>query len=118
MHTKFTVPFVLIGLGLSMSASYAGPCAEHIVRMQTRIDAALAARAAAGPTGKETGFAGMSEQPTPRSMAAAEERLGELSAGTVAAVREAMATARAADAAGDYDSCESALVRVQRLIGS
>jgi hypothetical protein len=102
---------------LSTSASHAGPCADQIDAMQARIDSALEAKAAAGPTGKEGVPAGMSVQPTPRSIAAAEEKLGDVSAQTVAVVGEGMARARAADAAGDASACEKALADVQRVVG-
>jgi len=101
---------------LTVSAATAGPCVDAIDAMQGRIDAALEAKAAAGPTGKEGVPAGMSVQPTPRSIAAAEEKLGDISAQTVAAVGEGMARARAADAAGDASACEKALADVRRVI--
>jgi hypothetical protein len=85
--------------------------------MQARIDAALEAKAAAGPMGKEGIPAGMSVQPTPRSIAAAEAKLGDMSAQTVAAVAQGMAQARAADAAGNAGACAKALADVQRVIG-
>jgi len=47
--------------------------------MQSRIDAKLEAKAAAEPTAREGVSAGMSDQPTPRSIAAAEEKLGDVS---------------------------------------
>src|SRR5262249_52766055 len=100
-----------------MSTSYAGPCSNQIDSMQARIDAKLEAKAAAGPTAREGIGAGMSDQPTPRSMATAEERLGEVSSQTVNAVRQAMAQARAADSAGDKNACEQALTDVRRAIG-
>jgi hypothetical protein len=101
---------------LTVSAAYGGPCADAIDAMQGRIDAALEAKAAAGPTGREGVPAGMSVQPTPRSIATAEEKLGDISPQTVAAVGEGMARARAADAAGDASACEKALAGVQRVI--
>jgi len=85
--------------------------------MQARIDARLEAKAAAGPTAKEGVPAGMSMQPTPRSIAAAEERLGDISPQTAEAAGQAMARARAADAAGDKSACEQALADAQRTIG-
>ena len=100
-----------------ISASYAGPCSDKIDNMQARIDAKLEAKAAAGPTAREGAAAGMSDQPTPGSIAAAEERLGELSPQTVEAVRQTMAHARAADSAGDKNACEQALADAQRAIG-
>ena len=117
MCTLRALLFVGLGIGMSVSASYAGPCSGDIEKMQARIDSALEAKAATGPAAKEGSFAGMSEQPTPRSMAAAEEKLGELSPQTINAVRQTMAKARAADSAGDSSACASALAEVQRAIG-
>jgi hypothetical protein len=70
-----------------ISAGHAGPCAVDIDTMQRRIDARLEATAAAGPFMREGAFAGMGDQPTPRSIAAVEARRGEISAHKVAAVR-------------------------------
>ena len=99
-----------------VSPSYAGPCSDDIAKMQARIDAKAHAMAAAGPTGRQGG-ASTHVQPTPRSIGAAEEKLGEMPAGTVAAVRQAMSRARAADSAGDKNACEQALAEVQQAIG-
>jgi hypothetical protein len=88
------------------SAGHAGPCAVDIDTMQRRIDARLEAIAA-----------GMGDQPTPRSIAAAEAKRGEISTRKVAAVRRAMAQARAADAAGDNRTCKKMLARVTRVLG-
>jgi predicted lipid-binding transport protein (Tim44 family) len=101
----------------SMSSSYAGPCSPEIERMQARIDAQLEAKAAAGPNAKESVGALEHRQPTPDSIAAAEERLGEVSGKTAETVTQAMARARAADNAGDKSTCEQALADVQRAIG-
>jgi hypothetical protein len=109
--------FGAITFAASISASYAGPCADEISKMQARIDAKLEAKAATGPSAREGAGAGMSHQPTPRSMAAAEERLGELSPQTVEVVRQAMLRARAADSAGDKNACAQALADAQRAIG-
>ena len=115
-----TVPKLLIlgaiGFIASVSASYAGPCTDDIGKMQARIDAKLHAMAAAGPTGRQVGGS-THVQPTPRSMAAAEEKLGDLTAETVAAVRQAMLRAHAADSVGDKSACEQALAEAQRAIG-
>ena len=59
----------------------------------------------------------MHRQPTPRSVAAAESRLGELSPETIEAAKAAMGRARESDRAGDQSACEQALAEVQRLIG-
>jgi hypothetical protein len=109
--------FSVIAVAAMASTTYAGPCSDQVDAMQARIDARLEAKAAAGPTAKQGVAAGMSVQPTPRSIAAAEQKLGEVSQLTVAAVGQGMARARAADAAGDANACEKALADVQRAIG-
>jgi hypothetical protein len=85
--------------------------------MQARIDAKLEAKAAAGPTAKEGVAAGMSVQPTPASIAAAEEKLGDISPRKVKAIKRGMARARAADKVGDLRACNKALGAVQRVLG-
>ena len=102
----------------SISASWAGPCSGEIDAMVARINAALASRAGAGSTAKEQAVvAGRHVQPTPRSLAAGEEKLGEISQETIELVKQAMARARAADSAGDNAACKQALAEVQRAIG-
>jgi hypothetical protein len=108
-----TVPIALT-LVLLAPCAHAGPCTANIDNMRARVDAALEAKAAAGPTAKEGDYAGMRDQPTPRSMAAVEVKLGELSPRAVDAVEKAMAQARAADAAGDAKTCKRALKIVRR----
>jgi hypothetical protein len=103
-------------LTVSISTGYAGPCTTNIGNMWARIDAALEAKAAVGHPAKEGGVAGMSDQPTPRSMAAVEVKLGELSPRAAAAVEKAMAQASAADAAGDAKACKKALKGVRRIL--
>jgi len=104
-------------LAVSISTSYAGPCLDEIGSMQAKIDAKLEAKAAAGPPAPASAMVGMSAQPTPRSMATVEERMGEISPETLAAVQRGMARARAADAASDKAAYEQALAEVQRTLG-
>jgi hypothetical protein len=117
MTAKRLLVFGVISFAASISASYAGPCSDDVNNMQARMDAKLEAKAAAGPTAREGVFADMHNQPTSRSIVAAEERLGEVSPQTNDAVRQAMLRARAADSAGDKSACEQALADVQRAIG-
>ena len=116
-----TIPRLMMlraaALAVSTSSSYAGPCTLEIDRMQVRIDAKLNAIAAAGPTARESTAATTDRQPTPGSIAAAEERLGELPPDTIAALAQAMTRARAADSASDKSACEQALADVQRALG-
>jgi hypothetical protein len=101
----------------SISASYASPCSAEIDRVQGLIDARLEARAAAGPQAGESAGAMLHHQPTPGSIAAAEQELGDLSPQKTEAAEQAMARARAADSAGDGSACVQALADVQRAIG-
>jgi hypothetical protein len=102
----------------SISASWAGGCSVEIDAMVGRINAVLEASAGAGSTAKEQAVvAGRHVQPTPRSMAAAEAKLGEISPETLELVMQAMARARAADSVGDNVACKEALGEVQRAIG-
>jgi hypothetical protein len=106
-----------VALAASISSSYAGPCSAEIERMQARIDTELGARASAGPGARESAGALGHRQPTPGSIAAAEEKLGEVSATKVETATQAIARARAADSAGDRSACEQALADVERVIG-
>ena len=101
----------------STVSGYAGPCSHDIDLMQSQVDAKLEAKAAAGPSARESSEATMHRQPTPGSLAAAESKLGEVSSHTVEVVAAAMARARKADLANDKSACEQALADVQRAIG-
>jgi hypothetical protein len=85
--------------------------------MMTSIEAKLGARAAGGQGARESAGALTHRQPTPGSIAAAEQALGEVSAEKVDLVNRAMARARQADEADDAKACGEALDEVQRVIG-
>jgi hypothetical protein len=106
-----------LALALFATSAHAGPCSPEIARIQSLLDTRLEAKAASGPTGQESAGALMHRQPTPGSIAAAEERLGDLSSQTTAIVAQALVRARAADDAGDKHACEQALADVQSAIG-
>jgi hypothetical protein len=99
------------------STAHAASCAADIDAMQARVDAKLETIAATGRFAPESISAGMSDQPTPHSIAAAEARLGELNQHMIRNVRRAMTRARAADARGNEGRCEKELARVQRALG-
>ena len=71
----------LVALALSASPSLAGPCMAEIAQAQAAVDARLEAVAGAGPMGSQSVGAQLHRQPTPGSMAQAESRLGDGSAG-------------------------------------
>ena len=102
---------------VSISNGYAGPCSSRIEQTQQSIDAKLQAREAEGASGRESTSATLHRQPTPQSIARAEETLSGLSAEKVQLVEKTMARARAADASGDERACSEALAEVQRAIG-
>jgi hypothetical protein len=104
---------VLVAL---VTVAQAGPCTQQIEAMQVRVDAELHARAAAGPTATESTAAMMHRQPTPGSVAAAEEQLSDTKGTRSEQAVAAMKRARAADAAGDKGSCERALEAARRAI--
>jgi len=104
-------------LAASVSAAHAGACVAKIDAMQARIDAKIESVAAHGRTAKQSVAAGMSVQPTPRSIETAETKLGELNQHMIRNIRRAMTRARAADARGNERRCEKELSRVQRALG-
>lgn len=109
---------IAVALAASTSLSLAGPCSSAIDAMVARIDAALEARAGAGAGAREQAVVGGRHiQPTPRSLATAEARVGDVSLETVELIKQAMERARAADSAGDDVACKQALAEVQRAIG-
>ena len=117
MITLRVLIFAALAFAASAWAAHAGPCSGQIDAMQTRIDAKLEAKAAVGPTAKEGVAAGMGVQPTPASIAAAEEKLGDISPRKVKAIKRGMARARVADKVGDLRACRKALAAVQRVLG-
>jgi hypothetical protein len=118
MNNRYKLAFGVVVAIFYTPACFAGPCSPQIDAMQAKIDARLAAAAAAGPSGKETTAATMDRQPTPKSIAEAEVKLGDISAQTVQAVGDAMARARKADLAGDKAGCEQALSDVKKTMGN
>ena len=95
--------------------SHAGPCTTEIDRMQIEVDARIEAIAAAGQAAGESTAATLHHQPTPGSIAAAEEQAGD-----TPKMEEAVAAlekAREADGANDKSACDRALADVRRAIG-
>ncbi len=82
--------------------------------MQTKVDAKIDEIAGSGPSAPESRAALLHRQPTPGSIAAAEEKLGE-GAGMQDAL-DALSRARAADAAGDEAACRQALADAERIL--
>jgi hypothetical protein len=116
MKILLRTSLIALAIIVSRSMAHGASCSDDIDRMQARIDAKVAAIAAAGPFVPASISAGMGDQPTPFGMATVEERMGELSRNKVDAARDAMAQARAANAAGNRKACEKALAQVRRIM--
>ena len=95
----------------------AGPCAEDLYRADVDIGKRLDELAARGRTGTQSTFATMHRQPTPATVAGAEETVGDISAAELDAVRKYMAEAKKADEAGDKAACENAMSQARKLLG-
>src|SRR5215813_6274943 len=102
MRIHYLCAPVAAAIALFAVPSQAGPCSPEIDRMQARVDAMIAATAAAGPAGRQS--------------TAAEARLDEGARAQRALA--ALERARVADRAGDNSTCERALADAQREVGS
>ena len=98
------------------SVAYAGACTVRLQLLQDRAITILEETAAQGRSGQESTAATMHREPTPRSMAEAEERLGELPREKVDAFRLAFLRASTADAAGDEAGCHNAAEIAETLL--
>jgi hypothetical protein len=107
--------FAVLAAFLVTGPALAGPCTAEIDRAQARLDQKIDAVAGAGTTGTQSTAAQTHRQPTPGSVARAEEKLGE---GTsLEPAMAALTQARKADAADDRAGCEKALNEVARIVG-
>jgi hypothetical protein len=100
---------------LSTLPSRASPCAYDIDRAWVEVGAKIQARIGAGRSAPQSTIALLHHQPTPGSIASAEEKLGERWLQMEAAVI-ALGRAREADRTNDIGACEQALAEVQRAI--
>jgi len=109
---------VLSGALLAVAAqqAHAGPCSQQIYDTRVAAETRLDAIAGAGRTGVETQSATKHRQPTPNSVARAEEKLGELSGADIGAFEEAMQRAEKADENGDLAACQKDLAEAQRAL--
>lgn len=106
------------GMALIFGAgpAHAGPCTDRIYQADLDVARLLHSAAAQGRTAPESAFATMHRQPTPGSIASAEQQAGALSTEEVQAITVAMDEARHADGEGDGDGCQKALSDVDRIL--
>jgi hypothetical protein len=109
---KYYVALVAL---LAASPSYAGPCARSISRVQARVDAVIDQRAEAGPWRPESLGALRGHQPTPQSLAKADEA-NDRGSGLQAAL-DALGRARDADRSADVARCNDELNEARRALG-
>ena len=100
---------------LASTSARAGPCAAEIDQLQAAVDARIDITAGTGETARESTAATAHRQPTPGSIAQAEQSLGEGSGYGQALA--SLAQAREADRAGDAASCERALDAARSALG-
>jgi hypothetical protein len=105
-----------IALILGAAPAHAGPCTDRIYQTDLDVAKLLDSAAAQGRPAPQSTFATMHRQPTPGSIASAEQQAGDLTADEVQAITDAMDVARHADDAGDRAGCEKALSEVDRML--
>ncbi|MBZ6078081.1 hypothetical protein [Microvirga puerhi] len=105
----------LLAATLVPVSAHAGTCAADIDQVQAQADAQIDATAGRGRMGSESTAATDHREPTPESIARAEQRLDGAAAGRTALA--ALAQARQADAAGDAAACARALDAARSALG-
>ena len=102
-------------LMLSTLPSRAGPCSQTIDRAWTQVADIIQARLRAGRSAPQGITALLHRQPTPASVAAAEEKVGEMWSPMETAVA-ALTRAREADRAEDKGACQQAVQDAERVL--
>ena len=116
MIVRQTTAAAGMALIFSCASAYAGPCTDRIYETDLAVAKLLNSAAAQGGRAPQSTFATMHRQPTPGSIATAEQQAGDLTGDEVQAITEAMDEARHADDAGDRDGCEKALGDGDRML--
>lgn len=104
---------LLAGLGVPANAA---SCAVQIDQVQARLDAALAQHAKTAPYAVESKSATLNRQPTPGSIARAEDKIGAWAGGDKAVA--ALGRARDAQTAGKTSECFKALREAKKAIAT
>ncbi len=112
MRTRLVLLLCATAVTLSASPGNAGPCTSEIDREWIGVGAKIQARIGAGRSYVQGPVGLLHRQPTLRSVAAAQEKVGDMWVPLEAAVT-ALARAREADRANDADTCREALLAAQ-----
>jgi hypothetical protein len=113
MRSRWILVQCVAAITLSTSPSNAGPCTREIDREWVEVGAKIQARIGAGRSSSQGTVGLLHHQPTPSSVAAAQEMVGDIWAPLETAVI-ALARAREADHANDAGTCKEALTAAQR----
>jgi hypothetical protein len=92
--------------------AHAGPCEHSIARVQAQVDAAIEKNAGTHGWAPESLDATRGRQPTPRSLAAVEDRYSLVFTEAL----DSLDRARAADRIGDMAACNRELARVRAVL--
>jgi hypothetical protein len=103
-------------LALIAAPALAGPCTDRIYQADLAVEKILDAAASNGKPAPQSSFATMHRQPTPGTVASAEQKAGDLSSAQVEAITEKLDAARDADDKGDGSACEKALDEADRML--
>ena len=117
MRLRSASILALAPLMLFPAAAHAGPCAPEIYDTDIALNKKLDAEAARGKAAPETQGALLHRQPTPLSVAGAEEKLGDISEADLKTIRAYMEEARKADDGGDLPACRKALADARQMLG-
>jgi hypothetical protein len=116
MRFRELLVFSAVAVALSARPSHADSCSQNIDRAWAQINTKIQARSGAGRSMPQDTMAFLHRQPTPSSVAAAQEKLVDVWVPIETAVA-ALARAREADRANNRAACEEAIAEVRRRIG-
>jgi hypothetical protein len=119
IHTSAFVLLLLTSTAASFVAAPASAkssCSADLRRTQIAVDRALEQHAGASPSAPESRSAKLSHQPTPSTIARAENRFDHWPNGDVAVA--ALKRARQANKRGDLQGCREALGEAHTAIGA
>jgi hypothetical protein len=113
---RYAMALAATVLALIAAPAGAGPCTDRIYQADLGVEKLLDAAAANGKPAAESSFATMHRQPTPGTVASAEQKAGDLSSAQVEAITKKLDEARDADDKGDRAGCEKALDEAERML--
>ena len=116
MIVRTAVAPAATALALIAAPAHAGPCTDRIYQADLAVEKILDAAASNGKPAAQSTFATLHRQPTPGTVASAEQKAGDLSSAQVEAITAKLDAARDADDKGDGAACEKALNEVDHML--